>query len=576
MPVWSDGPLAVNGMESETPDEGPRAMSISAKVVVLTAALAAVWALEVQAEKKTVCTITVNSADEKEMFRRSLPGDKFQFVELVERGRPDWLSSACRQGIRCDVLVISGHYDGGNEFFSEHLDTSEFLPVEEMERVSCSASCPGLFSQLKEVYLFGCNTLNPEAIGNAPAEIGRTLIRAGHSRAEADRLARSLSARHDESSRDRMRQIFMNVPVLYGFSSVAPLGPTAASILHRHFQSGGAAEVGSGRASTKLLGHFRSNSMVVTAGLSESDPRTVHRRDVCQFADDRLSPAQKLAFVHQLMGREMAEARMFLERIEKYAASLTESEREAPAVARALEEIASDRTGRDRYLRFARDVDQPSVRARMMELAGNLGWLTPAEKRTELMRMIAEQLASDAVGSAEVDLVCTLNKDGELDEDLHLVQQSAPPARLSHAAVLACLGSTDDHARVVQALTSPNDKDVQIAQVYLRHRPIADVNELRAVTAGVTRMNGSDAQVRALDTLARQQLSDPESLEELARFFPVAGSASVQTAIAGILIRSDYPSSARSELAQTLRQHRLKSQGGQDLIDVLIRRFGGP
>jgi hypothetical protein len=88
-------------------------------------------------------------------------------------------------------------------------------------------------------------------------------------------------------------------------------------------------------------------------------------------------------------------------------------------------------------------------------------------------------------------------------------------------------------------------------------------------------MSGTDAQVRALETLARHQLSDPESLEELARFFPVAGSASVQTAIAGILIRSDYPSSARPELAQTLRQHRLKSQGDEDLIDVLIRRFGG-
>ena len=55
----------------------------------------------------------------------------------------DWLESACRQGVRCDVLVISGHYDGGNEFFSDQLDVREFLPVNEMERVSCSNSCPG-------------------------------------------------------------------------------------------------------------------------------------------------------------------------------------------------------------------------------------------------------------------------------------------------------------------------------------------------------------------------------------------------------------------------------------------------
>src|SRR5256886_2266177 len=116
----------------------------------ILALLATIWVHDADADKKTVCSITVNSSDEKEMFRRSLPPDKFQFVELVERGRSDWLASACRQGIRCDVLVISGHYDGGNEFFSEPLEAREYLPVAEMERVSCSASCPGLFSQLKE------------------------------------------------------------------------------------------------------------------------------------------------------------------------------------------------------------------------------------------------------------------------------------------------------------------------------------------------------------------------------------------------------------------------------------------
>ena len=58
-------------------------------------------------------------------------------------------------------LVISGHFDGGDEVpIPSRVPTrSEYLPVDEMERVSCSDSCPGLFSQLKEVYLFGCNTL---------------------------------------------------------------------------------------------------------------------------------------------------------------------------------------------------------------------------------------------------------------------------------------------------------------------------------------------------------------------------------------------------------------------------------
>jgi hypothetical protein len=199
----------------------------SMKFVLLTALLAAAWAHDVRADKKTVCTITVNSPDEKDIFRQNLSRDEFQFVELVESGRPDWLESACRKGVHCDVLLISGHFDGGTEFYSDRLDAREYLPVGEMERVSCSDSCPGLFSQLKEVYLFGCNTLNAEAMRSASAEIARSLVRSGHSQSDAERLSRVLNERHGESNRDRMRHIFKDVPLIYGFSSKAPLGRTA-------------------------------------------------------------------------------------------------------------------------------------------------------------------------------------------------------------------------------------------------------------------------------------------------------------------------------------------------------------
>lgn len=549
-------------------------MSGSAKVALLAALLLVSVAFDASADKKTVCTVTVNSPDEKEIFRRNLPQDEFQFVELVERGRPDWLASACRAGIRCDVLLISGHFDGGTEFYTDRLDAREFLPVDEMERVACSDSCPGLFSQLKEVYLFGCKTLNAEAMRSASAEIGRSLVRAGHSPADAERISRVLSERHGESNRDRMRHIFKDVPVIYGFSSKAPLGKSAGPILERYFQSGAATEVGSGRASARLLGLFAASSMTATAGMSDSDPRAGFRGDACHFADDRLSPAQKLGFVHELLGREMAEVRMFLDHLEKYSASLDGAERQAPPVAAALAEIARDTSARDRYLEFARDADEPAVRARMLELARGLGWLTRAEQRAELMRMFGERLARNALGSAEVDLACSLNKDRELQQDLYRLQPSPSQAdKVANAAVLACLGSAAGHARVLRALTSANDEDVQIAQIYLRHRPLADANELRVVATGITRMNGSEAQVRALDTLAGHRLSDRESLQELTRLFPLAKSVNVQRAIAGILIRSDYQSLARPELARALRQHRLKSPDGQDMIDVLIRRL---
>ena len=445
--------------------------------------------------------------------------------------------------MRCDVLVISGHFDGGNEFFSERLDAGEYLPVEEMERVSCSASCPGLFSQLKEVYLFGCNTLNAQTIENASAEIGRSLMRAGHSPVQAVRASRSIAARHDESSRDRMRQIFTNVPVIYGFSSVAPLGPTAAASLHRYFRAGGAAEVARGRPSPNLLAHFRPHSMTVTSGLSDADPRALHRRDVCHFADDRLTAAQKLDFVHALMGRDMAEVRMFL------TASRDTRRRSTTTRGRRRRSPASSRRSREtpvaRPVSALRAQCRAAGRARADGCAGALA-------RVAFRRGKARRADADDRRAA----VERCRRRGRDRPRVRAEQgrRARPPAgcgrpRRAAGQALACraAGLPGQHRRSRTGragVGQPRRPEVQIAQVYLRHRPIADVRELRAVSAAIVAMSGGDAQVRALDTLARHRLSDPESLLQIARLFSAAETASVQSAVAGVLIRSDYPPDA--------------------------------
>src|SRR5204863_7536139 len=98
-------------------------MQLPARPHRLSLLLAAcLLALPGWAGKQTVCTVTINSADEQKAFRRFLPADKYDFVELVERGRPDWLRSSCEAKVSCDVLIISGHHGEGSEgnvFFSE-------------------------------------------------------------------------------------------------------------------------------------------------------------------------------------------------------------------------------------------------------------------------------------------------------------------------------------------------------------------------------------------------------------------------------------------------------------------------
>jgi len=548
-------------------------MSISSRLMLALAVLVGVASAAARAEPSTVCTITVNSADEREMFRQNLPAGDFRFVELVERGRPDWLASACQQGVRCDILVISGHFDAGTEFYSDRLDAREYLPVDEMERVSCSESCPGLFSQLKEVYLFGCNTLNNDAIESTAEDVAGNLVRTGTARPDAERIAQDLKASHRESNRDGMRRIFPNVPVIYGFSKLAPLGPTAGALLGRYFQSSEPVDIGTGRVSARLLGQFGAASMTATAGLVDSDPDAAYRRDVCQFHDDRLAAAEKIAFVHQLLRRDVAEVRMLFDRIERYLAVLSERERQSPAVAQALQEIARDDSARKRFLDFARHVEHPAIRVRMLDVARSLQWLSPAEQQAEIVRMIGERMASATIDPADVDLACTLNADRALDAALPRLVPGIVYTPVARAAMLACLGSEAARAHVLGSLSSASEEDVRIAQVYLRHRPIADDAELRKVVRAIANMNGPQAQVRALAALERHYLADRESLDALTSLFPRARTVDVQRAIASVLIRADYRAIAKPDVVRMLQRHRLKSPDGADLIDALIRRL---
>ncbi|HVF64838.1 MAG TPA: hypothetical protein VNE58_12665 [Casimicrobiaceae bacterium] len=537
-------------------------------VLSIVAALAATPI--VSNAKRTVCTITVNSTDERDTFRKHLPDKEFQFVELVERGRKDWLASACKQQVKCDVLVISGHFNG-KDFFSDQLAVDEHLPVAEMERASCSESCSGVFSRLKDVYMFGCDSLNGDRIQSVSSEISRTLVNGGQPKAEADRIAQSLVDRHAESNRDVMRRVFVNTPAIYGFSSVAPLGIVAGRILNRHLNTTPDSEVGSGRHNRRLLSHFAQHSMTVVDGLRSQEPRATHRAEVCRFVDDRLDAAQKLAFIHAILKREPAQMRMFFDRIERYLATLTDADRDSPAVRDALAAIVNDATARDRYLAFARNTEMASSRVRMTDVAHKLGWLSDDAHRAASVRIILDLTAATRhVGAADVDQLCRLNRDGRFDDQLSMIDVGPAPSA-AHRAALACLGSPQDRTHMLAALTSTNERNIEVAEVYFAHRPIVD-GELRIVAAGIANLPKGDAQVRALHALARQPVSDGEGLQELAKLYPVAESASVQRAIASVLIRSDHRAIATPELVRVFREHRLATSVN-DVIDVLIRRL---
>src|SRR5258706_431235 len=298
--------------------------------------------------------------------------------------------------------------------------------------------------------------------------------------------------------------------------------------------------------------------------------RIVSRCQVCGFYDERQGVGEKLAAIHAMMKRDMGEARGFFERIENFLAFLTDEERHSGAFSQALAQISADDAIRGRYLAGARG-ERPEMRARMVKVAATLGWLTQEQERDEQVRIASDLIARDAIGYAEVDLVCSMNSAGTLDAAAaRSPLPTAPDSRVSHAAVLACLGRRDAHERLVRSLASSDDRAGRIAQPYLRYRPVADTRELRAIAAGIPQSGSQAAQVRALETLARLNITDREILEQLAQVFAEAKSINVQRAIAEVFLRSDAKALPKAELAALVRRHKLK---GDDLIDQLLRKL---
>jgi len=319
--------------------------------------------------------------------------------------------------------------------------------------------------------------------------------------------------------------------------------------------------------------------MRTAAGVTESDAQAGHRRDVCALADDAPPSAQRVRSLHTLLQREPAEVQLLLDRVANSAKTMAASASAATgadaAAARAT--LAGDMDARRRFLDVARDADRLATTAQMLDIARHVGWLTPDAQQAELVAQVDARARRRALDAADIDVVCTANAQRALAGAASALTASASyPDTAGNAAALACLGREDARGKALRFLTSPRDADAEIAQVYLRHRPLEGAAELRELTLAIARTGEPDAQVRALATVAALRVADGESLRTLAALYPRTRSPAVQRAIAGVLIRADASAMDASALARSLREHRLAAPGGPDAIDVLIRRLQTP
>ena len=466
------------------------------------------------------------------------------------------------------------------------VEAREFLPVDEMERVSCSDSCPGLFSQLKEVYLFGCNTLNPEARKRRPREIGRSLraLRPLARRRRA-RLARALERA------PRREQPRPHAPDLQGRAGDLRLFVGGAA----RADGGVAARAaisGRRRARSRHRPRERAAARAVRRARRWRSPAGSADGDSAGGASARRLPASPTTACRRRRSstsstscsqRDMAEVRMFLDRIERWRRRCRTTQPRTPDVARcARRDRRDDRPPRDRYLDFARDADQPSRcaraccrlarNARLAHADGAAGRADADDRRAARAHRRRRRRSRPRLHAQRG------SRARQRDDRLRLAQRCGRRS-VAHAAILACLGERRrPRGDRCDALTSQRDDDVAD-----RAGLSAPPSDRRCRRASRDHRRHRAHARRRLRRCARSRrwrsIACPirESLEALTRLFPVAESVGCQTAIAGVLIRADYDAIASPRArADAARSIGCKSRDGEDLIDVLIRRLEQP
>jgi hypothetical protein len=503
--------------------------------------LTLVLAVEAHAAPLKVCALSFNSPDELRVFESRLPATDFQVVDLspglMVAGSPSpgqagdgaaagavW--NLCRDDLQCDVVVYSAEF--GGRFFGKY-GTS--LGLQEMEEAACQARCQGFFHRPREVFLLACNTLaTKDEDSRSPADYLQVLMDHGFDRASAERVVGIRYGPLGPSFRESLRRIFMGVPRLYGFSSVAPLGEHTAPMLDQYFRSKGdyrryLEQAGRGTGvNTELAAAFKGTGLVQTSGLTGLEPAAADRDRVCALYDASKPVAARLEIIRGLMAR--TDVLAFLPSIQAFV-DRHPREKLTDAEERLYEEIERSDIARNQVLGLVHDLDVSALQLELAHFAMHLDWVTPKEFH-DLAVDGARRLLARSLTSETVDVMCEITKhlplghefgSGDLSERLfqnaegiRLIDCLSPADHRVDERLAACFDDPDPSLRVwaayVLSRRLPLPDAVLVKLAGHLSDPAADVGErLRWVFKAEVRL--SDEVRRAL------RASHPGFAEEL-------------------------------------------------------------
>ncbi|MGD9765644.1 MAG: hypothetical protein AB7V27_18260 [Candidatus Binatia bacterium] len=444
--------------------------------------LSAFFAVEARAKQLKVCTFSFHGPEEVRVFVSRLPTADFQFLDLnpptplvetgadagahggsdVGFGEGGGLDSVCRSDVTCDVVVLSAEFAG--RFFGR---SGRSLSLQEMEEASCQTPCDGLFHAPREVFLLACNTLaTKDKDLRGPAAYLQVLLEHGFDRASAERVVAMRYGPLGQTFREALRRIFMGVPRIYGFSSVAPTGTYTAPMLERYFRSMGnyrrhLEQVRrDGPRNRKLAAAFAGTTLVETSGLAPSEPAAADRELICTLYDERQTVARRLEIVEGLMDR--SDLLAFVPSLQVFVKrhpweEMDEEERQL------FEDIQANTAARERIFDLIDQLDVSALQLELGHFAMRMGWMTSKQFRAMAIDT-ARQLLRRRLTSEVVDVMCEIPKHQSVGdqfvsadlperlfrdaEGVRLVSCLAPPGDEVSARLAAALAMRDPELRV--------------------------------------------------------------------------------------------------------------------------------
>lgn len=221
------------------------------------------FALAFNVSAKTVCSMTFNSVEEKQLFSKHLSPIGYKQVELVPDSKdPNWFKKACASDVSCDILVVSGHF--GGLFFGE---SSSTISLAELISAKEKGSCPNILDRPKSVFLMGCNTLASKSPDHRSVnDYLYVLVGDGFPLNLAEEVAASRYLDFGQSMSEFMTSVFNKSQMVVGFDSTGPLGAQAAPKLEKAFKNTTLADKNNtGISKTALLAAFKGTNLRVVS-----------------------------------------------------------------------------------------------------------------------------------------------------------------------------------------------------------------------------------------------------------------------------------------------------------------------